>query len=124
MTLEKQRIAIATACGWTNVKIIHRSETNKKHSGEDGVIMNGARPPSWGFGSSSIPDYLNDLNACHEMEQGLTVAQRVTYAHQMGLLLSGGSVGRAVPNWWFIHATAAEKCEAFLRTLGLWEDAQ
>ena len=70
-----------------------------------------------------IPDYLNDLNAMHEAEKVLTVAQRIAYANQIAVVLSGGSVGRAIPNWWFIHeATASQRAEAFLRTLGLWEE--
>tara|TARA_R110000868_G_scaffold45398_2_gene150638 strand:+ start:343 stop:753 length:411 start_codon:yes stop_codon:yes gene_type:complete len=72
-----------------------------------------------------VPDYLNDLNAMHEAEKVLTVAQRITYAYQIGVVLSGGSVGRAIPNWWFIHeATAAQRAEAFFRTLGLWHETR
>ena len=70
-------------------------------------------------------DYLNDLNSIHEAEKTLTVAQRITYANQIGVVLSGGSVGRAIPNWWFIHeATASQRAEAFLRTVGKWEESK
>jgi hypothetical protein len=113
MSPEKQRIAIAIACGLQNVApVIVRNVT---HQGDDRTV---------GISSDSgwVPDYLNDLNACHEMEKVLTVAQRVTYAFQIGVVLSGGSVGRAIPDWWFIHiATPAQRAEAFLRTLGIWE---
>ena len=102
MTPEQQRIAIAESCGWTDTQII------------DGK-----------YGQTDVPDYLNDLNAMHEAEKVLTVAQRITYANQIGVILSGGSVGRAIPNWWFIHeATAAHRAEAFLRTIGKWEEAK
>ena len=108
MNQEKQRIAIAEACGWTDI-------TRGPYDG---------RP----FGRykthqlEGVPDYLNDLNAMHEAEKVLTVAQRITYANQIGVVLSNGSVGRAIPNWWFIHeATAAQRAEAFLRTIGKWE---
>ena len=68
-----------------------------------------------------VPDYYNDLNACHEMEKGLS-------AHQQGKYL-----------WWLAHACgqgfgerdtkttcspAPQRCEAFLRTLGLWEETK
>ena len=70
-------------------------------------------------------DYPFDLNAMHEAEKVLTVAQRITYANQIGVVLSGGSVGRAIPNWWFIHeATASQRAEAFLRTIGKWEESR
>ena len=102
MTPEQQRIAIAEACGWTDTQII------------DGK-----------YGQTDVPNYLNDLNAMHEAEKVLTVAQRITYANQIGVILSGGSVGRAIPNWWFIHeATASQRAEAFLRTIGKWEEAK
>ena len=102
MTPEQQRIAIAEACGWTDTQII------------DGK-----------YGQTDVPDYLNDLNAMHKAEKVLTVAQRITYANQIGVVLSGESVGRAIPNWWFIHeATAAHRAEAFLRAIGKWEEAK
>ena len=102
MTPEQQRIAIAESCGWTDTQII------------DGK-----------YGQTDVPNYLNDLNAMHEAEKVLTVAQRITYANQIGVILSGGSVGRAIPNWWFIHeATASQRAEAFLRTIGKWEEAK
>ena len=102
MTPEQQRIAIAESCGWTDTQII------------DGK-----------YGQTDVPDYLNDLNAMHEAEKVLTVAQRITYANQIGVVLSGGSGGRAIPNWWFIHeATASQRAEAFLRTIGKWEEAK
>ena len=105
MTQEKQRIAIATACGWT----------------ADSWCLT---PSGWVF-ADAVPDYHNDLNAMHEAEKVLTVAQRITYANQIGVVLSGESVGRAIPNWWFIHeATAAHRAEAFLRAIGKWEEAK
>ena len=120
MSPEKQRVAIATACGWTAEQDSNGywRATNQKNGHASELWL--SERNVW---SQGIPDYLNDLNACHEMEKVLTVAQRVTYAHQMGLLLTGGSVGRAIPDWWFIHvATSAERCEAFLRVFGLWTE--
>lgn len=105
MNKEKQRIKIAEACGWTANKF-------GKWSKDGEVGPNGV-----------VPDYLNDLNAMHGAEKVLSVAQRITYAQQIGVVMSGGSVGRAIPNWWFIHeATAAQRARAFLETLGLWEE--
>ena len=107
MTPEQQQLAIAEACGR-----VQRA---------DGFWF----PAGKYYGSAGIPDYLNDLNAMHEAEKVLTVAQRITYANQIGVVLSGGSGGRAIPNWWFIHeATASQRAEAFLRTIGKWEEAK
>ena len=114
MTPEQQRIAIAESCGLTNVAPM--IVKNVKHKGDD-ITVGIWSDDGW------VPQYLNDLNAMHEAEKVLTVAQRINYANQIGVVLSGGSVGRAIPNWWFIHeATASQRAEAFLRTLGLWEE--
>ena len=104
MTPEKQRIAIAKACGWTDTQII------------DGK-----------YGQTDVPDYLNDLNACHEMEQVLDYEQCEAFSNTVADIVQAANREKdyAFP-WAFarIHATAAQRCEAFLRTLGLWEDAQ
>jgi hypothetical protein len=55
-----------------------------------------------------VPDYCRDLNAMHEAEKVLTTAQTTTmsqYLHRrLGML------------WGF--ATASQRAEAFLRTIG------
>lgn len=70
-----------------------------------------------------VPDYLNDLNACHEMEMELPTEKRhgdKSYAHYLWQLsghpFEGGST------WYVLHATARQRCEAFLKTLNLWHD--
>ena len=65
-----------------------------------------------------MPDYLNDLNACHQMEKVLTHDQHIDYMEWLGLC--DDDHGHKV--WAYVHATAAERCKAFLRTLGLWEE--
>jgi hypothetical protein len=61
-----------------------------------------------------IPDYLNDLNAMHDAENSLTTSQMTTmsqYLHRkIGVL------------WGF--ATASQRAEAFLRTIGKWKEAK
>ncbi len=58
-----------------------------------------------------VPDYCNDLNAMHEAEKVLTTAQTTTmsqYLHRrLGML------------WGF--ATASQRAEAFVRTIGKWD---
>jgi len=111
MTEEQQRIAIAEACGW--------------HCNQFGL---------WGIDfadgvSGSPPDYLNDLNAMHEAENSVIFADS-SLAEEYGMRL-----GKTYHPRWFIdvtgsqlaamcHATAAQRAEAFLRTIGKWEDKQ
>ena len=118
MSPEKQRIAIATACGLTNAKpAIVRNVT---HQGDDRTV---------GISSDSgwVPDYLNDLNAIAKARSILTPDQQIQFS-----FFVGKSVTRMLrvnqAEWMdfcLIDATAECQAEAFLRTLGLWEeDAQ
>ncbi|CAB5224874.1 hypothetical protein UFOVP742_25 [uncultured Caudovirales phage] len=106
MTDEQINAAIAEACGWKEVRV----------NGNTGVYKgfdNGAelRP--------DIPDYCTDLNAMHEAEKVLTKAQWEDFIEY----LSNGFF--SVSDVWkdVCHATARERAEAFLRTLGKWDQS-
>ena len=115
MTPEQQRIAIAEACGWTNVA--PRIVKNVKHQGDD-ITVGIWSDDGW------IPNYLNDLNAMHEAEKVLTLGQRVIYADNLCIIWTGRD-DRAVPIWfWITEATAAQRAEAFLRTIGKWDESK
>jgi hypothetical protein len=60
------------------------------------------------------PDYPKDLNAMHEVENLLTPLQWVSYGRHLETLCDE-------TNTWPIHATAAQRAEAFLKTLNLWK---
>ena len=64
---------------------------------------------------TGIPDFSGDLNEMHEAEESLKGKQFGTY----GIVLNDieGSL-------WGIRATARQRAEAFLRTLGKWEEAK
>jgi hypothetical protein len=103
MTEEQQRIAIAEACGYTHVRIVKAIEG----------------PPDIGIGHHptephSIPDYLNDLNAMHEAEVVIIKSGYTAIRTYEDLLQ------KQIAN--IIFATAAQRAEAFLRTLNLWEE--
>lgn len=110
MTPEAQRVAIAEACGWK------RGIPLEDDSGEIcQTVTWWIRPESYMSDTSRewsvLPDYLHDLNACHEMEKVLTQEQKERY----GKLL-------AVQGWsWNIwHAPAPVRCDAFLKAIGRW----
>lgn len=100
MTPESQRIAIATACG------IYRPTGDTCYG------------PRWyEVWINSIPDFCNDLNAMHEAEKALSDDQRREYVVILCRMFDLGFKS--------ITATAAQRAEAFLRTLNLWKkDAQ
>jgi len=103
MNPEQQRIAIAKACGWTNI-------------GWNGVYQDwlGSRPNE-GRDTYPIPDYLNDLNAMHEAEKTLNVSdEQITYWQNTLQLVCDRH------NTITLMATAAQRAEAFLRAIGKW----
>jgi hypothetical protein len=107
MTPEKQRIAIAEACGW------------KWEARIKGSIKVWNKPPLMVFYDSELPNYLTDLNAMHEAEKVLTEKgvntwwTYVDFINRHNLTPFGQSTA--------VHATAARRAEAFLRTIGKWE---
>jgi hypothetical protein len=70
---------------------------------------------------------INDLNACHEMEQVLTPKYQPAkgesqWSEYLGWLgFFGENKTREV--YECVRATAAQRAQAFLRTLGLWQES-
>ena len=115
MNKEKQRIAIAEACGM--IGPFENSEEWFENGDSDGciIVLRDAT-------GKRVANYLNDLNAMHEAEKVLTVGQRIEYVREIGFIFTGRN-DRAVPDWWLIHeADAQQRAEAFLRTIGKWEE--
>ena len=95
MTDKQINVAIAESCGWKG-NLICRD-------------FNGDLWPS------DPPNYCADLNAMLEAESILTEDQLWIMAREIE------------KNWedqWYFRATARERAEAFLRTLGKWEEEQ
>lgn len=103
MNPEKQRIAIAEACGWKTTS----NSPNWTYYRPDGRGWNG-----------DLPNYLSDLNAMHEAEKVLT--DWIQYEIELTRIWHLNESGR-LKNF-LIHANAAQRAEAFLRTLNLWEE--
>ena len=112
MTKEQQRIAIAEACGWSK----------PRKARLQGRPVTYWLPPDSSYMDSRIyeqqlPDYLNDLNAMHEAEKKLSNEKKEAYAVTLHNICGN------VPFWFGIaHATTAQRTEAFLKTLNLWEE--
>ena len=95
MTPEQQRIAIAEACG-KNVEMYE--------NGIEGFLQF--------CYNSKIPDYLNDLNAMNEAEKQLEAEDNHAYGcYCFELYEKYGNT---------VSLTAAQRAEAFLKTLNLW----
>lgn len=115
MTPEVQRIAIAEVCGTLRCPGCGYSVTRcDSHDHE-------------------IPYYLSDLNAMHEAEKTLTEDesdlqgkdQRCQFVTHLGRII-GCWATKNHHNSLFqqVHATAAQRAEAFLRALGKWDDSK
>jgi len=65
-----------------------------------------------------VPQYVYDLNAMHQAEKSLTHDQHIDYMEHLGMC--SDDYGHKV--WAYVQATAAQRAEAFLRTIGKWED--
>ena len=114
MNNEKQRIAIAEACG------------NKPHTpGALGVLRwISAEYETGDLGNGvvyldELPDYLNDLNAMHEAEKVLH-GQLNLWWNYMDALENSSVEFNPLGRGSHIHATAEQRAEAFLRTIGKW----
>jgi hypothetical protein len=99
MTKEQQRIAIAKACGWNSKSDFQINANLRYHA-------TWVESENRGF---FIPDYLNDLNAMHEAENSLLSTGKLEEDYYYAIDRS-------------FRATAAQRAEAFLRTIGKWED--
>lgn len=117
MNPEQQRIAIAEACGWTAREDIENFWRAVDASGNMTHELWMSERNVW---SAGIPDFLHDLNAMHEAEKVLRIpsgnASDSTAADKMHKYVE--LLGYA------IDATATQRAEAFLRTIGKWEENQ
>lgn len=120
MTDTEIRIAIAEACGWE-----WRPDPHIQHPAKLRwwIAPHMKDLPGCGVGTSEgeCPDYLNDLNAVHEAENTLDnstqngIGQTQWHRYRDNLV---NVTGNSFP----INATAHQRAEAFLRTLGKWKD--
>lgn len=106
MKPEQQRIAIAEACG---LLIECQRIGGCLHP------LNCCCNDHSCDGQEPLPDYLNDLNAMHEAEKMLQHNEKCLYHTALHIITK-------LNKTWIWLATAAQRAEAFLRTIGKWEE--
>jgi len=122
MTPEQQRVAIAEACGWTATVDDDQFWRATRADGSMTSDLWCSMSSVWNVG---IPDYLNDLNAMHEAEKVLTEEQDLEYSEALEQVVEGRFVTNNAEDMRRLRsATAAQRAEAFLRTIGKWEEAK
>lgn len=124
MNPETQRIAIALHCGW-EFKHIKKGPYSLEgyaieHKGEKLGQFDLCRGWDHCFSVFRVPDYCNDLNAMHEAEKSLTREQLVDYCNFRLRFVTGEGM---CEDYKMICSTAAQRAEAFLRTIGKWEES-
>ena len=106
---------IAEARGWTDV------------NGRAVELLGFAPTPRMKHGIKmydEIPNYYGDLNACHEMEMVMNPDQCDKYNDWLMEVKPPRKDTNYTSERWSWGSTAPQRCEAFLRTLGLWEDSK
>ncbi len=111
MSPEAQRIVIAKSVGWTGIYY------NPVHGG-----WMGTRPKE-DRDSYYLLDYLNDLNAIHEAEKATFCNSMLWDIFVERLCDVTEAVNVSMIDALIItnRATAAQRAEAYLRTIGKWE---
>ena len=114
MNTEQQRIRIAEACGyvWDNGRI----GVCGWWTDPSGLVVSCGQNKLKAMSQLLIIDYLNDLNAMHEAELALGLKYDQWTRELRGVC---ERERRCVES-----ATAALRAEAFLKTLGLWEEGE
>lgn len=125
MTEEEQRIAIAKFCGFKPNTVCPEcygsgySDSDMDHDPCSNCQTLGEIEPYY-----DSPNYPKDLNAMHEAEKTLNEKQKVFYLQRLTQVRlrseESGTVACIIDRATF--ATAAQRAEAFLRTIGKWKD--
>ena len=116
MSPEQQRIKIAEACGWTEIseRCMWGLPPNATDDGTEDCLRH-------------FPKYESDLNAMNNALAYLTPEQ----LRQWAVKLTAIVLENNIEAWWdldisetaqVLTATAAQRAEAFLKTLNLWTE--
>lgn len=106
MTPEEKRIVIAEALGWKDIQTI-----NNVLYGKDPQEQ--LHPNQLYF----IPLFCSDLNAMHEAEKELE--KRMLCVEYVNNLRDFANAPKTLSRYGLTHATAAQRADAFLLTLGI-----
>ena len=105
MTDEQINQAIAEACGWTEIR--------------DNMV--GKAPGETSTRVMFLPLYCSNLNAMHKAEKTLKGYEQIhTYVWHLNNRKDWDTDFKLME----VHISARDRAEAFLRTLGKWEEVQ
>lgn len=118
MTPEAQRIALAEACGWTEIRLYYPAYNSVEKDEPPIGMLNGEE--------SELPDYLGSLDAIAGAEKALltTIQLESNYIIQLQSVCMADEPRNTFREAFrsAYRATAPQRCEALLRTIGKWEE--
>lgn len=112
MTDDEINVAVAEACGWT--EIIPNAFGKLFGANEKSTVY------------EMVPDYCGDLNACAEMRKALNREQRKRFAKDLAFACNPQAFvdfwdcRNEFDLWRIIDASPRLQCEIFLRVLDKW----
>jgi len=117
MTKEQINIAIAESLGWKkNMGDWYRPNANCQYI---------TRSKSDGGYTIYPPNYYNDLNAMHEVWCSLTEKQHQYFRRELQFVIAeagDNNIPHKGPCHSVCNATALQRAEAYLRTIGKWNE--
>ena len=139
MTPEQQQIAIVEACKWTARHYAHKCDgvtifrcgacggighSNCYGNGQGAISFSCSVSPC--CEEAVPPDYLKDLNAMHEVEKAVFRSSNLWQKFVFEIIETSGGSGMCELDalCCLARATASQRAEAFLRTIGKWEEAK
>lgn len=131
MTTEQIRIAIAETQGFkrwkaANTPIVHlRNPTPETAaywvSCGDSITDQAINTHL----NDKVPNYPEDLDAIHEVEKSLTEDEGTQYFSELETICQRDMLESGSKHWLCfltLHATALQRCEAYLRVKGIWKE--
>jgi hypothetical protein len=127
MNYYKQIWAIGEYIGYKNLKII------EGESPFSGVFVDNPNLQN-SIPRIRLPNYTNDLNAMHEAEKTIPKRDKCIYANYLMMVVGFDgetdmvddygewSTSKTTSLFSILNATAAQRAEAFLKTIGKWEE--
>jgi len=106
MKPEKQRLSIAEACG-----IVSKDQWGPLYKTPRGILRD-------------CPDYPCNLNDMYEAEATMNLTDKYQYGKSICKIMNIDTEGGldVADIYYACHASAAQRAEAFLRTIGKWEE--
>lgn len=120
MTPEEQRIAIARELDFYLIEPDEGGAYSLRHGRETTMYpWHATEAEAW----EDSPDFLNDLNAIHEVEKSFPAVFRDELANALPPICERDYILEKHWSRWPQFAGASQRAEAFLRTLGKWKDS-